>query len=347
MLRKQLRNTENLDWMVEFSRQFAPLTLHLVKIWSFYETLETPLRVRIKPDKSPTMTETTLWTQVGGQSDSCMNLQPCASTDTIQIVDKRSATLADEYYYVGCEEVIPIGSTHAGLPTFDNGKDKCRLDEYRDSLEKVMKVADFENRGYDILARTIHVECHQFHQSLANVSRNSVKILSASPNSTLSQVFQQGPGHFVELRRTKALAPLTDASNELNSQPYANAKIPSPTQQSDVQRPMSPSNATASDSPCTECGEEESTRTTIQEDFLASSSNGKVGLETVAETEGSEGLLNFYRVPGHDQYRKSAEKNRNGDCRLFLAGNSRRCRYGKGRSHCPYAGRKRVEHGAL
>ncbi|KIX00320.1 uncharacterized protein Z518_10459 [Rhinocladiella mackenziei CBS 650.93] len=193
-LRRQLRNTENLDPMAHFSRQFAPLTLHVFRIWSFYETREMPPRVKIKSDETLQMTETTLLSQ---------------------IEDKRSATLADKNYYVGCEKVFPVRATHAGLPTFGNGEDYFHLRQYVESLNEVMEIADFEDRGCNILAKTIHVECHQFCKAQPNALHGAVKVFSASPNPTLSQVFQRGPEHFVELRRVRALAALTEASKSL------------------------------------------------------------------------------------------------------------------------------------
>ena len=59
-LREQFRMPEDLDHMLQFSRKFAPLTLGLANIWSFFEEDETAIAAKMKSPNSSRITETKL-----------------------------------------------------------------------------------------------------------------------------------------------------------------------------------------------------------------------------------------------------------------------------------------------
>ena len=219
-----------------------------------------------------TETETTLWMHGSGELCIYPNPKSFVSTNTVQIVDKRSATIANQDYYVGCEDVIPIEATHAILPSFDNGNEDRQLQNYTELLTEIMNSSRFEDHGYDILAHTVRVECHQFYQRPAKVSGEIKKVLlfSATPEPTLSQALQQGPAYLVERRRTKALAPLEAALNESNVQQDSNGKI-----RPDIRKAMLLGKINADETRSTECEGEESSQITIDDDLHPLPSDGR------------------------------------------------------------------------
>src|SRR5437763_9623869 len=94
-------------------------------------------------------------------------MEICAWANVDQIVDKRSSTLSNDYYY-GCEKVIPVKATHSTLPTFDSGKQEKQLQAYKEDLIDILRNANFKRSGYGMVSRTIHAECHQFYERTRN-----------------------------------------------------------------------------------------------------------------------------------------------------------------------------------
>jgi len=53
-LQKELRRPNNVDETINHNLMFIPLTLQYTHIWSFFETIETPVRARMQLPSSKT-----------------------------------------------------------------------------------------------------------------------------------------------------------------------------------------------------------------------------------------------------------------------------------------------------